>query len=100
MRVYVRPGGAGKADLGRTADGKARDPKKSAKVADGDTSTAGRSVIWGDALKAPLIIVAEGVETAAAMAFAFRAEVDDGEVAVGGSHCGRGRRGVPYMRPS
>lgn len=81
-RIYVRPGGAGKADLGVGADGKARDPKKSAKTTEGDTSTAGRSVIWGDALKAPLIIVTEGIETGAAVAHAFRAEVEAGETAV------------------
>ena len=81
-RIYVQPGGAGKAALGKGPSGFERDPKKSAKTLEGDTSTAGRSVVWGDALKAPHIVVTEGIETGAAVAHAFRHEVEAGEVAV------------------
>lgn len=76
-RIYVEAGGAGKAALGRRADGKERDPKKSAKNP-GEESTAGRAAIWGDATRAPWCILAEGVETAAAVAFAFRPEIEAG----------------------
>jgi hypothetical protein len=81
-RIYVEAGGAGKAAIGRNAAGRERDPKKSAKVAEGDTSTAGRSALWGDPFKAEWIVTAEGIETAAAVAHAFRAEVEAGEVAI------------------
>ncbi|SDO59121.1 Uncharcterized protein, DUF927 family [Methylobacterium phyllostachyos] len=76
-RIYVAPGGAGKADLGLAANGTARDAKKSAKRS-GEESTAGRAVIWGDAERAPWCIVAEGIETAAAVAHAFRQEIQGG----------------------
>ncbi|MGI3900537.1 MAG: DUF927 domain-containing protein [Janthinobacterium lividum] len=81
-RIYVEPDGAGKASLGRTEKGADRDPKKSAKVVEGDTSTAGRSVLWGDPFKARWIITCEGIETAAAVAHAFRGEIEADEVAV------------------
>lgn len=80
-RIYVAPGGAGKADLGQRADGGQRDAKKSAKVV-GDESTSGRSVLWGDLERAPWAIVAEGIETAAAVALAFRPEIERGELMV------------------
>ena len=81
-RVYVAPGGAGKADLGTGANGKPRDPKKSAKAPVDGASTAGRSVMWGSAGKASHVIVTEGIETGAAVAHAFRREIEAGEVAV------------------
>ncbi len=81
-RVYVAPGGTGKADLGTAANGKTRDPKKSAKAPADEESTAGRSVIWGDIGKAPHVIICEGIETGAAVAHAFRREVGAGEIAV------------------
>jgi len=81
-RIYVAPGGAGKADLGNSLSGKPRDPKKSAKAPSDGASTAGRSVLWGDARRAPHIIVAEGIETAAAIAHAFRPEVNAGTLAI------------------
>ena len=81
-RIYVAAGGAGKAELGTGANGNPRDAKKSAKTAEGDTSTAGRSVLWGDPKTAPHVIVAEGIETAAAVAHVFRREIEAGEVAV------------------
>lgn len=80
-RIYLAPGGAGKADLGCTPDGKARDPKKSARNV-GDEKTAGRSVLWGEPKQAPHLIVSEGIETAAAVAYAMAAEIAAGEVAV------------------
>ena len=81
-RIFVAPGGAGKADLGTGANGKPRDPKKSAKTPVNGVSTAGRSVMWGSAEKASHIIVTEGIETGAAVAHALRREVEAGEVAV------------------
>ncbi|RYC31393.1 DUF927 domain-containing protein [Lichenibacterium minor] len=81
-RIYVAPGGAGKADLGTGPNGRARDPKKSAKAPADGASTAGRSVMWGSAGKAPHVIVTEGIETGAAVAHAFRREVEVGEIAV------------------
>ncbi|MCW6512127.1 DUF927 domain-containing protein [Lichenifustis flavocetrariae] len=80
-RIYVAPGGAGKADLGKTAAGYDRNPKKSARAADGD-NTAGRAVLWGDPTKAKHIILCEGIETGAAIAVAFRAEVVGETIAV------------------
>ncbi|TXM66518.1 DUF927 domain-containing protein [Methylobacterium sp. WL12] len=80
-RIYLAPGGNGKADLGTDASGYTRDPKKSAKRV-GEESTAGRSVIWGDPSRSPWCIVAEGIETAAAVAYAFRVEIEAGEVTV------------------
>lgn len=80
-RIYLAPGGAGKADLGCTPDGKARDPKKSAKCV-GDEKTAGRSVLWGEPKQAPHLILSEGIETGAAVAYAMAAEIAAGEVAV------------------
>lgn len=79
-RIYLAPGGAGKADLG-VGDGRPRDPKKSARII-GVDNTAGRSVLWGDPERAPHIIVTEGIETAAAVALAKAAEIGAGEVAV------------------
>jgi hypothetical protein len=70
-RIYLAPGGAGKAQLGKRADGEERDPKKSAnKVNKGDRIT-GRAVVWGDPSTVPHLIVAEGIETAAAVALAL-----------------------------
>lgn len=76
-RIYVARSGAGKADLGLTANGTVRDSKKSAKRT-GEESTAGRVVIWGDARRAPWCIIAEGIETAAAVAYAFQQEIEAG----------------------
>ena len=75
-RIYVEPGGAGKANLGIGPKGGPRDPKKSAKTTEGDTTTAGRVVAWGNPKVAPWCISAEGIETAAAVANAFRAEIE------------------------
>ena len=80
-RIYLAPEGAGKADLGPGPNGYARDPKKSAKVMEGD-NTAGRSVLWGDPDRAVRIIVAEGIETAAAIAHVYAEAIEAGTVAV------------------
>lgn len=80
-RIYLAPGGQGKADLGPGPNGYQRDPKKSAKAREGE-NTAGRSVLWGDPERAPRIIVAEGIETAAAIAHVFSAQIEAGSVAV------------------
>lgn len=80
-RIYLAPSGAGKAELGTDFEGKPREAKKSAKL-NGAESTAGRSVLWGDPASAPWIILAEGIETAAAVAFAFQAEIARHEVSV------------------
>ena len=80
-RVYLAPGGAGKADLGTGPDGRPRNPKKSARII-GVDNTAGRSVLWGDPERAPHIIVTEGIETGAAVALAMSAEIAAGEVVV------------------
>ena len=80
-RIYLAPEGQGKANLGTGPDGHPRDPKKSARTIAGD-HTAGRSVIWGDPTRAPRIILCEGIETAAAVALAFLAEILAGTIAV------------------
>ena len=81
LRIYVNAGGEGKAELGVAADGQRRDAKKSAKLTDG-ASSAGCAVLWGDAATAPHLIVAEGPETTAALAFAHRAELEAGTLAL------------------
>ena len=80
-RIYVAPGGAGKAELGNGPDGHPRDPKKSAKLTDG-VGQSGCCVVWGDASRAPLLLLTEGIETGAAVALAFRTEVVSEEIAV------------------
>jgi len=72
-RIYLAPGGSGKADLGADPTGKARNPKKSARVIDND-NTAGCSVVWGEPSIASHIILAEGIETAAAIALVMQPE--------------------------
>ena len=79
-RIYVAAGGAGKAELGLDPDGHPRDPKKSAKLAAGQ-SAAGCAVLWGDP-KTPHLLLAEGIETAAALAHAHRAEIESGEITI------------------
>ena len=80
-RIYVTPGGQGKAELGMRSDGRARDPKKSARLGDGQ-SAAGCAVLWGDPATAPHLVLVEGIETAAALAFAHRAEIEAKELAI------------------
>jgi Domain of unknown function (DUF927)/Toprim domain len=80
-RIYVAPGGQGKAELGTRSDGRPRDPKKSAKLRDGQ-SAAGCAVLWGAPAIARHLVLAEGIETAAALAFAHRAEIEANELAI------------------
>ena len=84
-RVYVQPSGSGKAEL------EGRDPKKSATLAKG-ASARGCAVMWGDPEQSPWLLLAEGIETAAAIAFAFKAEIKAGQayVAAGISEAGVG----------
>jgi hypothetical protein len=71
QRIYVQAGGRGKADL----DG--RNPKKSVTLARG-ASSSGCAVIFGDRDRAPWLLLAEGAETAAGVALAYRAEIEAG----------------------
>ena len=80
-RIYVAPNGLGKADLGKTSNGRARNPKKSAKVLDGQ-NISGCCVVFGNLDEAEHIIVAEGIETAAAVAKAYELEICSNTVAV------------------
>jgi hypothetical protein len=81
-RIYLNAEGTGKAELGTLPNGKSRDPKKSARRLDGQPSTAGCCVVWGDLEVAPHVIAAEGIETAAAIAYAFAEEIAKHEVVV------------------
>jgi hypothetical protein len=81
-RLYVASDGAGKAELGMGPNGHSRDPKKAAVKASGAQSTSGCAVLWGDRESATWCIVCEGIETGAAIALAFRAEIDAGKVLV------------------
>jgi hypothetical protein len=80
-RIYVAPGGEGKAELGIGPRGRPRDPKKSARVT-GEQSTAGCVVLWGNPASAPHLLLTEGIETGAAVALAVRPELAEGRVAV------------------
>jgi hypothetical protein len=80
-RIYLTPDGRAKAELGTTADGKARDPKKSARRDPNSPSTAGCCAVWGNP-NAVHVILAEGIETACAIAVSCRAEIEKGDVAV------------------
>jgi hypothetical protein len=80
-RVYLAPAGVGKAELGVGPDGQPRPQKKSATIGD-EISRAGCAVIWGDPERAPKLLLAEGIETAAAIAYCFREEIEAGETVV------------------
>src|SRR5262249_41165821 len=80
-RIYLTPGGAGKAELGSDYNGQRRKAKKSARKT-ADESTAGRAVIWGDASKAETELIFEGIETAAAAALAFQNEINSRKMAI------------------
>jgi len=81
-RMYLSPDGRAKADLGIGPDGKLRDPKKSAKLADGQVSTAGCAVIWGNPERARHLVSLEGVENGTAGAVALRPEIEADEIYV------------------
>ena len=55
-RIYVALTGQGKAELGVDSRGRPRDPKKSARLKEGQ-SAAGCVVLWGDAATAPHLIL-------------------------------------------
>jgi hypothetical protein len=80
-RIYLSAAG-GKAELGTLPNGKARDPKKSAQRLDGQPSTAGCCVVWGDVTAPHHEIVFEGIENAAAGAYSFADEIATGEIVV------------------
>ena len=80
-RIYVAHDGQGKAELGADARGGRRDPKKSARLKDGQ-SAAGCAVLWGDPAMASHLLVAEGIETAAVVALVHREEIEAGGLAV------------------
>jgi hypothetical protein len=81
-RIYLSEDGRSKAKLGEVRPGQARNPKKSAKLADGQVTSAGCATFWGGPERAPHIVVAEGIETAGAIAYSLRDEVDNGNIAV------------------
>jgi hypothetical protein len=89
-RIYVASGGRGKAEVGTCPERWPRDPKKSARLKEGE-SAAGCVVFWGDP-NAPHLLLAEGIETAAALALAYRAEIDSHEVTVAASLSAAGIR--------
>jgi hypothetical protein len=80
-RIYLSLDGQTKAELGTTIDGKARDPKKSARRDPKVPSTAGLCAIWGNP-DTEHVILAEGIENACAIAVSFREEITKGELAV------------------
>lgn len=80
-RIYLNAEGTGKAELGTLPNGNSRDPKKSARRLDGQPSTTGCCVVWG-VTTAPHEIAAEGIETAAAIAYAFAEGIAKHEIAV------------------
>jgi Domain of unknown function (DUF927)/Toprim domain len=81
-RIYLSADGRAKADLGEIRPGERRNPKKSAKLADSQLSSAGCAVIWGDPDRASHIVLAEGTETGAAIAHALRDEIENNSTAV------------------
>jgi hypothetical protein len=91
-RIYLSPTGA-KADLGLDGHGKERDPKKSARLAEGQPSTIRCCVVWGNANVAHAML-AEGLETTAAVAYSFKEEITTGQLTL----CPRSL--PPASRPS
>jgi phage/plasmid primase-like uncharacterized protein len=81
-RIYLAPDGRSKASLGEVRRGEGRNPKKSAKLADGQPTSAGCATFWGNPERAPHIVVAEGIETAAAIAYSLQDQIRNGDVAV------------------
>ena len=81
VRIYLNENSDGKAELGQDAGGKERDPKKSARRHPQGLSTAGCCAVWGNA-NSECVILAEGIENAAAIAASVRDEIEKGELAV------------------
>jgi hypothetical protein len=83
FRIYLAPGGQGKAKLPPREDGTRRDSKKAAPLPKDDkVSVAGCCVYWGDPARAHTIILGEGIETMQAVAQAHATEVDARTTAV------------------
>jgi hypothetical protein len=96
-RIYLSLDGRAKADLGIRRDRKPRDPKKSARRADGQVSTAGCGVIWGNPEKARHLVSFEGIENAAVSAHALRAEIEAEEIyVVSAINAGGVKALIPY----
>jgi hypothetical protein len=73
-RIYTAPGGHGKADIAPFPNGTPRPVKKLAPTS-GGRSSSGMVVVWGNHATATWAIIAEGPETAAAIAYAFRNDI-------------------------
>ena len=100
-RIYLSETGKAKAELGTLPNGKTRDPKKSARRSDGQPSTAGCAVIWGEPNTCPDQLLAEGIENAAAIAYAFKSELERGEIVIApGSMPSASRPSRRGQRPS
>jgi hypothetical protein len=80
-RIYTNATFDGKAELGLTAAGRERDPKKSAQRDPKGPSIAGCCVAWGNP-DTEHVILAEGIETACAIAVTFHADLGNGHLAV------------------
>jgi hypothetical protein len=97
-RIYLSSDGSAKADLGIGPDGQQRDPKKSARVAACQVSTAGCAVIWGDPEKVRHLVLFEGIENGAAGAHALRAEIEAGRIFVASAiYAGGVEAFTPYL---
>lgn len=94
-RIYVAPGGEGKAELGKQTNGNPRSVKKAAKVAK-DFNPTGCAVIWGSIDTAPAVVICEGIETGAAIAFSIQELITSGNAAVAACIDGNG---VASFRP-
>lgn len=94
-RIYLTGDGTKKADLGLDSDGRPRSAKKSASLSTG-LSASGCCVLWGDTEKASRFILAEGIETAAAIALCLASEIERGDLAVGAA---LSATGIESFRP-
>jgi hypothetical protein len=81
QRLYLAPGGRGKAELPPRENGSRRDPKKAVRLPEGDRID-GRCVFWGDPAKTHRMILGEGIETSQALAQAYAADIRAGTTAV------------------
>ncbi len=96
-RIYLAPGGGGKAELGRDSKGAPRNPKKSATALRGDR-ISGRAAFWGNPTAAERLILCEGIETGASLAFAFASDLKDGTTAVAAAISAAGVEAfAPYL---
>ncbi len=91
-RIYLAEEGTEKADLGMDSDGRPRPSKKSAALSPGQ-SASGCCVLWGDPDQTSRFILAEGIETAAAIAYSMRGDLESGDLAVGAALSATGIEG-------